>query len=44
MIAQGMPQSDRIVASTANVAFAEAHLAELKPRLEAIDGGGRGRR
>lgn len=42
MVAQGLPQSDRIIASPANVAFAKAHLAELKPKLDAIDGG-RGR-
>jgi len=42
MVAQGVPQSDRIIASPANVTFAKAHLAELKPKLDAIDGG-RGR-
>ena len=38
MVAQGLPQSARIVASPGNVAFAKAHLAELKPRMEAADG------
>jgi hypothetical protein len=42
MVAQGTPQSERIIASPANVAFAKAHLAELKPKLDAIDSG-RGR-
>jgi hypothetical protein len=38
MVAQGLPQSDRIVASPRNVAFAKAHLAELKPKMDAADG------
>lgn len=38
MVAQGMPQNERIVASPTNVAFAKAHLAELKPRMDAADG------
>jgi hypothetical protein len=38
MVAQGLPQSDRIVASQGNVAFAKAHLAELKPKMDAADG------
>jgi hypothetical protein len=38
MVAQGLPQSDRIVASPANVAFAKAHLEELKPKMDAADG------
>ncbi|HMF95424.1 MAG TPA: hypothetical protein VKE96_14075 [Vicinamibacterales bacterium] len=38
MVAQGLPQSDRIVASPANVTFAKAHLSELKPRMDAADG------
>src|SRR5262249_13878621 len=38
MVAQGLPQSDRIVASPENVAFAKAHLFELKPRMDAADG------
>jgi hypothetical protein len=38
MVAQGLPQSDRIVASPGNVAFAKAHLAELKPKMDAADG------
>ncbi len=32
------PGSDAIVASPENVAFAKAHLAELKPKLEAAEG------
>jgi hypothetical protein len=43
MVAQGVPQSDTIVASPANVAFAKAHLAELKPKLDAADGVKKGR-
>ena len=38
MVAQGLPPSDRIVASPGNVAFAKAHLAELKPKMDAADG------
>jgi hypothetical protein len=38
MVAQGLRQSDRIIASPGNVAFARAHLAELKPKMEAADG------
>jgi hypothetical protein len=38
MVAQGLQQSDRIVASPGNVAFAKAHLAELKPKMDAADG------
>jgi hypothetical protein len=41
MVAQGLPQSERIIASPANVAFAKAHLAELKPKMDAA--GVRGR-
>ena len=38
MGAQGMPASPNIGASPANVAFAKAHLAELKPKMDAADG------
>jgi len=38
MAAQGVPPSERIIASPANVAFAKAHLAELKPKMDAADG------
>ena len=38
MVAQGIPESDRIIASPANVAFAKAHLTELKPKMDAADG------
>jgi hypothetical protein len=38
MVAQGRPASPNIIASPANVAFAKAHLAELKPKLDAADG------
>jgi hypothetical protein len=38
MVAQGLPQSDKIIASPVNVAFAQAHLAELKPKMDAADG------
>ena len=38
MAAQGMPTGTNIIASPANVAFAKAHLAELKPRMDAADG------
>ena len=37
--AQGMPESDLIVASPANVEFAKANLARLKPKMDAADGG-----
>ena len=43
MVAQGLPQSEKIVASPANVAFAKAHLAELKPKMDAADGVKKGR-
>ena len=38
LAAQGMSASPNIIASPANVAFAKAHLAELKPRMDAADG------
>jgi hypothetical protein len=38
MGAQGMPTGPSIIASPANVAFAKAHLAELKPRMDEADG------
>lgn len=38
MLAQGMPATPATVASPANVAFAKAHLAELKPKMDAADG------
>jgi len=38
MVAQGIPTSPTIVASPANVAFARANLAQLKPRMDAADG------
>jgi len=38
MMAQGMPASANVVASPANVAFAKANLAELKPKMEAAEG------
>jgi hypothetical protein len=38
MGAQGMPTGPNISASPANVAFAKAHMAELKPRMDAADG------
>src|SRR5713101_1678189 len=38
MAAQGMPAGPNIMASPANVAFAKAHLAELKPKMDAAEG------
>jgi hypothetical protein len=38
MAAQGMPTGPNIIASPANVAFAKAHLAELKPKMDSADG------
>ena len=38
MEAKGMPAGPNIIASPANVAFAKAHLAELKPKMDAADG------
>jgi hypothetical protein len=42
MAAQGLGNSPNITASPANVAFAKANLAQLKPKMDAADGiGGR---
>ncbi len=38
LAAQGTPTGPYIIASPANVAFAKAHLAELKPKMDAADG------
>jgi hypothetical protein len=38
MAAQGSAGSEGVVASPANLAFAKAHLAELKPKMDAADG------
>ncbi len=38
MVAQGLPTGPNIVASPANVAFAKANLAQLKPKMDAADG------
>ena len=38
LVAQGSPTGPNIIASPANVAFAKAHLAELKPKMDAADG------
>ena len=38
MAAQGSTNSPNIVASPANVAFAKANLAQLKPKMDAADG------
>jgi hypothetical protein len=35
--AQGGPAGPNIIASPANVAFAKANLAELKPKMDAAD-------
>jgi hypothetical protein len=40
-LAQPGPGGGNLVASPANLAFAKAHLAELKPKLDAVDGIGR---
>ena len=37
MAAQGLTNSPNIVASPANVAFAKANLAQLKPKMDAAD-------
>ena len=37
LVAQGAP-NQYLIASPANVAFAKAHLAELKPKMDAADG------
>jgi hypothetical protein len=44
LMAQGMPASANIVASPVNIAFAKANLAQLKPKMDAVDGGGGGGR
>jgi len=41
MMAQGMPAGPTVAASPANVAFAKANLAQLKPKMDAADGAGR---
>jgi hypothetical protein len=38
MVAQGLPPNANVVASQANVAFAKANHAELKPKIDAADG------
>jgi hypothetical protein len=38
MVAQGLPAGPTVVASPANVAFAKANLAQLKPKMDAADG------
>jgi hypothetical protein len=38
MAARGMPTGRNITASPANVAFAKANLAELKPKMDKVDG------
>lgn len=38
LAAQGGPLATSAIASPANVAFAKAHLAELKPKMNAADG------
>jgi len=38
MVAQGQPAGATVVASPANVAFAKANLAALKPKIDAADG------
>jgi hypothetical protein len=35
---QGLARNQYIIASPANVAFAKAHVAELKPKMDAADG------
>lgn len=40
MAAQGL-KSPSVIASPANVAFAKANLAQLKPKMDAADGAGR---
>jgi hypothetical protein len=37
MVAQGLPAGPTVVASPANVAFAKANLAQLKPKMDAAD-------
>ena len=41
MAAQGMTNNPAVIVSPANLAFAKANLAELKPKMDAADGGGR---
>lgn len=38
MAAQGAASSPAVTASPANIAFAKANLAELKPKMDAVDG------
>jgi len=38
MAAQGLANSPNITASPANIAFAKANLAQLKPKMDAADG------
>ena len=38
MAAQGVTSNSAIIASPANVAFAKANLAQLKPKMDAADG------
>ena len=38
LAAQGVPTGPRIIASPANIAFAKANLAELKQKMDAVDG------
>jgi hypothetical protein len=38
MAASGVPAGPTVIASPANIAFAKAHLAELKPKMDAADG------
>jgi hypothetical protein len=38
LAAQGAPSGPYLIASPANIAFAKAHLAELKPKMDAADG------
>lgn len=38
-LAKGMAPSELVYASPANLAFAKAHLGELQPRWEAVEGG-----
>ncbi len=37
MLAQGRPAGPSIIASPANIAFAKANLAQLKPKMDAAD-------
>lgn len=41
LLAGGMPQTETVYASPENLAFAKAHLSELKPRWDAAEGAGR---